>query len=289
MRMNKRFTNLLFTLVVLFNLSSFSSASPVDYVDRSEKVYDFAQKLSSQEESIIFQTITDMIARYRLDFAVVITNDNAGLGYADYADDFYDYNGFGYGPNDDGLLFLIDLDDGYLYMSTFAKAHRYYFNDAAIDHLIDEAYYYATDGLYYKSILAFLEAAGTHIEWVDANPNKEFTSTKDYILIPAGIAGLVYRFNYAHTYYHVEIFAFTALTSLCIFVVLYTWHKSSLSGSPSASIYAAGNYQVTRAVDRFLHSNTIATSKQSSSSGSGGTSSRTSSSGRSHGGGGRRL
>ena len=42
---------------------------------------------------------------------IVTVDDTRGKKARDFADDFFDYNGFGYGRDRDGILLLIDISD----------------------------------------------------------------------------------------------------------------------------------------------------------------------------------
>ena len=61
------------------------------------------------------------------------TEDAEGKTSEEYADDYYDYNGYA----EDGALYLIDLDNGSVWISTAGKMIRY-LTDERIDAVIDE-------------------------------------------------------------------------------------------------------------------------------------------------------
>ena len=46
-----------------------------------------------------------------MNVVVVTENSLDGKSAQDYADDFFDYNGHGYGDDDSGVLFLIGMDE----------------------------------------------------------------------------------------------------------------------------------------------------------------------------------
>ena len=113
-------------------------------VDASEKVYDFADLFTDSEEEQLYQQITAFIDSYDMDLAVVTINDNPKYSQVEYADDFYDYNDF----SKDGVLFLIDMDNRQIHMSTTGYAIRMY-NDYRIDKALDAVYTYMSDEEYY--------------------------------------------------------------------------------------------------------------------------------------------
>ena len=47
----------------------------------------------------------NLSSEYNMDIVIVTTNDAAGKTSREYADDFFDYGGFGVGPDYDGILF----------------------------------------------------------------------------------------------------------------------------------------------------------------------------------------
>ena len=91
-----------------------------------------------------------------MDLAVVTISDNNKDGAMEYADDFYDYNNFGKGTENDGILFLIDMDTRYLWMSTTGNAIKMY-NDYRIDKALDAVYSYMTDKAYYDGTIKYID------------------------------------------------------------------------------------------------------------------------------------
>ena len=49
--------------------------------------------------------------QYNMDAVIVTSNNLNGKSQQDYADDYFDYNGYGVGEDKSGLLLLIDMDD----------------------------------------------------------------------------------------------------------------------------------------------------------------------------------
>ncbi|MCQ2974223.1 MAG: TPM domain-containing protein [Bacteroidales bacterium] len=82
------------------------------YVDTKYKIYDFANKLSTQQRIYLQMVCDTFIAKTKLDIAVVILNQNYekpttnGWNKTEaYIQDFYDYNNFGL----DGVMLAIDI------------------------------------------------------------------------------------------------------------------------------------------------------------------------------------
>ncbi len=85
--------------------------APGSYVTEFEKVERTLPLVVDQANIIPDDVETALIARcdtiaeeYKMEVAIVTASDFGGLIAEAYADDFYDFNGYGYGENDDGML-----------------------------------------------------------------------------------------------------------------------------------------------------------------------------------------
>lgn len=131
----------LFVLLALFittnvyakNYDSGNNCYTTDYgvckvEDTSKKIYDYANLFSESEESKLYNSVYSVISNFNLDFVILTINNNPESSYRGqnpstvYADDFYDYNEFGYGPNHDGLILLIDMDERVFVITTTGSA-----------------------------------------------------------------------------------------------------------------------------------------------------------------------
>lgn len=102
-----------------------------------------------------------------MDFVVVTTEDAEGKTSEEYADDYYDYNGYA----DDGALYLIDLDNGSVWISTAGKMIRY-LTDARIDAVIDAGYDNLKAKNYADGILEMLNETESYLE--DGIPSDQY-------------------------------------------------------------------------------------------------------------------
>ena len=69
-------------------------------------VVDNADILTDEEEAYFLERCQTFTDEYKCEIAIVTITDLEGKTAQEYADDFYDYNGYGYGENKDGLLCL---------------------------------------------------------------------------------------------------------------------------------------------------------------------------------------
>ena len=81
-------------------------------------VVDDANLLSSEEEQQLREDLASFKEQYNMDAVIVTSNDLGGKSQMDYADDYFDYNGYGVGEDKSGLLLLIDMDDRKVWIST---------------------------------------------------------------------------------------------------------------------------------------------------------------------------
>lgn len=76
-------------------------------------VVDNADILTDEEEAYFLERCQAFTDEYKCEIAILTITDLEGKTAQEYADDFYDYNGYGYGENKDGLLCLyLDGEDG---------------------------------------------------------------------------------------------------------------------------------------------------------------------------------
>ena len=272
-------------MVAFVSLANVGFASPKDTtptVDASEKVYDFAELLSDSEEKSIYNEITGLIDEYNLDAAVVTINYNNKSSAKSYAEDFYDYNDFGVGSTKDGLIFLIDMDNRKMWISTTGTAQLIY-DDDRIDNILNVTYDEITDEDYYGCASEFVRLskyyAGLGIP--DSNKNA-YIDEKGFYYAHNG-TGSDNNANFTLA------FIGAGIVTLIFMIVALAKHRTVRKASEAKQYMK--NLKITNKVDNFLHTHTtqvyIPPANDSSSSSGGGSSTSRGSSGISHGGGGR--
>ena len=242
---------MLLSLSVLFPSAAAMAAS-------GTRVIDHADLLTTDEEQKLQERVQKAIDRMGMDL-VILTIDNAERKTSmAYADDFYDYNGYGIGSDKSGALILIDMDNRQIWISTTGKMIER-ISDSDIDSIIDSGYSDLKGGDYYSCLLkctASLEKYG----------RGHYISAAEWCLAAAvsvgcGAAACIavrstYKFKKVHD--------------------VYPYRENSTVDLPVQE-------------DRFV--NTVVTTRQIPTSngggGGGGGSSHMGSSGTSHGGGGR--
>lgn len=250
-------------------------------VDASEKVYDFAELFTNSEESTLYTLINNFISKYNMDMVLVTINTNNKSSAMAYADDFYDYNDFGKGSTFDGLLFLIDMDNREMWISTTGQAILMY-DDNRIDRILDNAYTYISSKKYFNCAKSFITTSSSYAS--QGIPS----SNTDYIIDENGD----YKKNTTKSLndfpFLFVIFVSLIFSSIFIFIAR-SKHKTIKKATHANQYLIKNSINITNKEDKFINSHVSKIYDPPSSSSSGGSSTHRSSSGRSHGGGGRRF
>lgn len=231
--------------------------------------------LSAEEKSELQEKIDKIGEDYQLDVVLVTVDSLEGKSPMEFADDYYDYGGYGYGENYDGVLFLISMEYRDWWISTTGKAIDYY-TDYGLEKITQKAIDYFSVGNYYKGYSTLLKMLDCFAK--EAITNKPYDIDHSYIpyvylikIIPSAIVGII--------------------VAVILRKVLISKHND-VKKAVEARLYTNGKIDFTVNKDSLVyveeHSHYSPVSSGSSSSGgssrSGGSSTHTSSSGRSHGG-----
>lgn len=132
------------------------------YVDASEKVYDFAEELTEEEEQKLYKKIMEFIDEY--DTELIILTINKPFSDEDndaFADDFYDYNDFGIGFDKyDGIVLLHNAhySNKYYNYYTFGNA-QLYFGPQRDNKILDYIYNDLKNSKFYTGFDKFIDKA----------------------------------------------------------------------------------------------------------------------------------
>ena len=260
----KKLTSFLICLFIIFSMAlPVFAEEGVDPNLPDERIApyltDDASLLTREENILLNKKLEEISQKEKLDIVIVTATDLGGKTPQSYADDFFDYNGFGYGDDHNGILLLYRDDiPGFrdIYISTTGKAIKKFnpYIDSMLDDLVDPL---ANDE-YYDAFDLFIKLACRYNGF--------------YINLPMVVISI-----------GVGIF------------IAYVVMKSKTRSLTTAIRQIGGDryvtaMSITKNADIFLYRNVFRTPvpKQTSSPSSGGGVHR-GSSGRSHGGGGRRF
>jgi len=239
------------------------------------RVTDNAGLLSGEEAAGLESLTADIASRYGFDLVIVTERDIGGAEPMAYADDFFDYNGYGLGQDRDGCLFLLVTGSRDYWFSTSGQRGKKILNSSgALNKLESSVVGRLRDG----------DMAGAF---------RAFTGNWEEFLALAA-KGRNYNFFYEWNAVLVICAWVLALVIACLIVA--SWKRKMntvlLPRKEADSYLVSGSLAFTQQQERFLYSTVTRAPRPKSSSSSfsggrgGGGGSHTSSSGRSHGGGG---
>ena len=251
-------------------------------VNEEEKVYDFAELFTNEEEKELFNNMSDYITTYNMDMVIVTINENNKSDAEEYARDFYDYNYFGKNKNYDGIILLFDMGTREIFVATTGNAQILY-DDYRIERLLDYVYEGIIEEKYYDGASDFINGATDYAKEGIPDSNDGYIIDKDgnYVkapkkmnLLAASICGLI--------------------TATIVLIIFISKHKGIKLATNANAYINNENIKFNPRVDKFIstHTSTVRINSGGGSSRggrSGGSSTSFGSSGRSHGGGGRKF
>lgn len=160
--MIKKIISLFLLLFMLFTLSTVFAEDTFAKVDFSTRIVDNADVLSASGKSQMLEKIKTIAQKYNYDTVLVTSNDVPAGGYVAFADDFYDYGGYGFDSESSGILFLIDFNNHRLYMSTTGQLINI-IDDNTIEAILDDIGNAATNGDYDNTMLRFLNSYAKYL------------------------------------------------------------------------------------------------------------------------------
>ncbi len=140
------------------------------------RVYDEAGLFTAEEAAELESTAARLRELMNMDVVVVTTDDAMGKSAEAYADDFYDEGGFGVGKDASGVLYLIDMDNREVWISTCGTMIRF-LTDARIDSMLDHAFEELSAGDYIAAARGLLE--DTEVWYGKGIPGGQYNYDRD--------------------------------------------------------------------------------------------------------------
>lgn len=233
-------------------------------------VFDEPDLLTDGEEAELIAKLENICSRKQMEVVVAAFETIGDYTPMEYADDFYDYNGYGYGENRDGLILIVVMDTSDWWISTCGAAISV-FTDAGIDYIGEQIVPYMSDGDFYGAFNEFADQCETFIAQHETGDSYD-THNLPKVPFEKGTAAVI------------------ALVAGLLIAAIYTaslkGQLKSVQAQRTASAYVKnGSMNVTNSRDFFLYRHVARTEKvNNSDSRSGGSSTHASSSGATHGG-----
>lgn len=266
--MKRRLLAVVFAL--LFCTFMMFSAAAADGLPR---LVDEAGLLSDSEEMDLTDKLDEISERQQVDIVIVTVYSLEGEDVGVYADDFYDYNGYGYGNERDGILFLISMDERDWYISTRGYGITAV-TDAGLEYMSGMFLDDLSDGDYAAAFTVFAELCDDFIE--EARIGEPY----DIDHLPKEPFGGGWKFAAA--------MGIGFLISLIVTGTMRSELKTVRGKTEAEHYVMGGSVRLTKKKDLFLYRTVDRREKPKDdrSGKSGGSETHTSSSGATHGGGG---
>lgn len=158
--MRKSITIILSSILLAFSLcfpdclKNVSAAPISDSGDSLPRLVDNADLLSPDEESALVAKLDQISERRNYDVVIVTLANLGGKSAQAYADDFYDYSGYGMGDTNDGVLLLVSMDEREYHVTTVGAAIDI-IDDVRIDEIDEKITPDLTNGEYYAAFETF--------------------------------------------------------------------------------------------------------------------------------------
>lgn len=234
-----------FALLMMLTTTAFAAHPP--------RLVDDADLLTDVEEEVLTAKLDAVSEEHQMDIVIVTVESTNGASPMAFADDYYDYNGYGYGNTYDGALLLISMEERDWWISTCGEMINV-LDDYTIESIGDWMLDDLASGDYAAAFETFVNECDYYID-----PPFEFMTN---LLISLAIGFVV---------------------ALIVTGVMRSKLKSVRRQAAASEYVKSGSMQVTQANEFFLYRNVSRVRRSNDSNGS---STHRSSSGRSHGGGG---
>ena len=143
-------------LVNVNAMSSDTQSTQPKEISSSERLKDEAGLLSEDEADSLLEQLDEISERQNCDVIVVTVASLDGKTAESYADDYFDFNGYGLGQNRDGILLLLSMEDRDWAISTHGFAITA-FTDAGQSYMTDHFLSYISDGEYAQGFQKYAE------------------------------------------------------------------------------------------------------------------------------------
>ena len=247
------------------------TASAIPAQRQFARVYD-ETGLIQQDTLAQLNTLADSVSEEgQCDVAVVFVADTAGKDIQAFADDFYDYNGYGYGDGDDGIMLAVDVNNRQFAVTTYGYG-AYAFTDKGQEYMDEKYIPYLKNSDWAGAAEAFIKVSAELLDSARRGAPVDVGNMPKGSVSPVMIlVDIILGF----------------LLALIPVGIMQRKLKTVVSRSNAVDYIRQGSFRLDNSSDVFLYRRVNRTPRpkpQESSGGGGGSTMHTSSSGRSHGG-----
>lgn len=167
--MKKTMLSLLLATLLLLPALAFADIGDLPTERQQPLLVDEGDILTDSEEASLLATLERISAEQKCDIVIVVPRSLGYKSATEYADDWYDLNGFGYGSTKDGILLMVCMEERDWATST-AGAAQDWFDDYTLERIESRVVSNLSNGSYYDAFMAFAEGCEQTLQGVDRRP-----------------------------------------------------------------------------------------------------------------------
>ncbi len=242
-------------------------------VDSNQKIYDFSDVLTDEEEQKLTDRMYDFTEKYKIDIVILVDNYQYTQDSQNttFATDFYDYNDFGINfEKYDGVMLFRNTYEQNPYFDAYSFGNaQLYFYDTRLSNTLDYIYDDLHNESYYEGFNKFIDKMEEYYNegkltdyYVDDSGFLQKQKTSSYYLKMIGLSMLIALI----------------ITGIIIYILIKK-NKMILKATKATIYMNKEKSKITNVQDNFVTSNTTSYVISSSTSSGGGHSSSGGSSG----------
>lgn len=282
---------LLMTLVVFGGAKETRAADAIPEERLLPRLVDDADVLTDSEEELLLKKLDAVSEKYQCDIVIHTFLDAEYQTMEQYTDDYFDYNGFGYGEKGErtGIVLAMDYKERNWHISTGGDAIWAVTNEIR-EEMADAFLPYLSNGEAYKGFDTFIDLSEEVMRAYQAGESPTIIEAEDLPEARHTDENASGEIRYGpkkdNTLMRIGIGVGVALLIALLVVWILTEQLNTIVEVKDASHYEVeGSFRLSRSDEYFLY-RTLSKTKRAKNTSSGGSSVHTSSSGSSHGGGG---
>ncbi len=167
--MKKTMLSLLLATLLLLPALAFADIGDLPTERQQPLLVDEGDILTDSEEASLLAMLERISAEQKCDIVIVVPRSLGYKSATEYADDWYDLNGFGYGSTKDGILLMVCMEERDWATST-AGAAQDWFDDYTLERIESRVVSNLSNGSYYDAFTAFAEGCEQTLQGVDRRP-----------------------------------------------------------------------------------------------------------------------
>lgn len=278
--MKRKLLSALLCLAILVSLAVSVSA------DSLPRVVDNAGLLTESEEVNLTARAEAIIRDWQIDAVIVTVDSLDGKTVQEYADDYYDDQGYGCGDDYSGILFLVSMGTREWYMSTCGEA-IFIFTDYGLAQMEEQIIPHLSDGRYFEAFDTWLYLVEQYCEtFQTSGPIDGYVQPDDYD--PDSGDEMIYYEPETKPNHFISL-VIGAIVALVVVLIMRSQMNTAKQQPHAVDYLKKDSYHLRTCRDMYLYSRVSKTPRSENKSSGGGSSVHRSSGGRSHGGRGGRF